>query len=606
MVCPLSQAATVARALALLGKRDLVLSIHDASFPAAAGEDTGRGSPYTRGGRELLAFAAELGFTGVQLGPQGLTTAHNPSPYDATLFARSPLAIDLFALADDPQWAGLLPRAACEALVAAADPGPRVDHPRVHAAISRALADVAAALLRRDDARLTSFSESQRDWLAPAALYAALAARHGEDWRAWPAALRHPSASDRAELLRVHHDARRRFESLQYIVHRQHDDLRAWLRGRGLSLFGDLQIGVSLPDLWAHQDLFLADYRMGAPPSRTNPDGQPWNYPVLDPAQYGTRADPGPVQSFMRARLDKHFAEYDGVRIDHPHGLVCPWVYRADADDPLRAVQTGARLFDSPDLPDHPALAAHAIARRDQLSPDPATPRHADDWVRSLADEQVDAYAALIDVVVDAALAHGRTRDDILCEVLSTQPYPLRRVMARHRLGRFRVTQKADLLDPADVYRSENAAPADWIMVGNHDTPTIWALVDQWSPAVRLAQARYLAARLAPDGADVDALARDLAADPRRLAHAKFADLFASPAAHVLVFFADLLGMTERYNLPGTVAAANWSLRVPADYRARPAALDLPAALAMALRRRGQPPTPERAAVLAELDAHAG
>src|SRR5690349_20239632 len=49
-------ATTIARALALLGKRRLVLAIHDPSLPCAQGEDVGRGSPYTRGGREFLAW----------------------------------------------------------------------------------------------------------------------------------------------------------------------------------------------------------------------------------------------------------------------------------------------------------------------------------------------------------------------------------------------------------------------------------------------------------------------------------------------------------------------------------------------------------------------
>ena len=44
------------------------------SFPSASGEDIGRGSPYSRGAQELIDFALELGFTGVQLGPQGETT----------------------------------------------------------------------------------------------------------------------------------------------------------------------------------------------------------------------------------------------------------------------------------------------------------------------------------------------------------------------------------------------------------------------------------------------------------------------------------------------------------------------------------------------------
>lgn len=631
--------APIARALALLGKRNLVLSIHDPSFPGAPGEDLGRGSPYTRGGRDFLVFLADLGFTGVQLGPQGQTTAGNPSPYDAELFARNPLSIDLVELAEDPQWIGLLRRETLARIVADAPAGKRVDHAHVHAAHTAALAEVTDALAARTAAlasvlghrtaaataaldpatapatrdllaRIAAFTSEHRAWLAYSGHYRQLAAVHGEDWRRWSdASLRDLHLRDSPASPPKPSPAH---AVVQYIAHRQHAALRTFAHTLDLKLFGDLQIGVSLPDLWAHRRLFLADYRMGAPPSRTNPAGQPWNYPVLDPAQYlAPGGGPGPVPSFMYARVAKLLAEFDGLRIDHPHGLICPWVYRADDPDPLHAVQTGARLFDSPDLPDHPALAAHAIARRDQLSPDPATPRHADDWVRRLDEPQVDAYARLLDVVIAAARAHHRDVHDILCEVLSTQPYPLRRVRERHHLGRFRVTQKADLADPADVYRSENAAPEDWIMVGNHDTPTIWELLELWQRGGTLdAQARHLAARLAPDDVDVSTFAAQLAADPGLLAQAKFADIFASPAQNVQIFFADLLGERARYNLPGSVGVDNWSLRVDPDYartypalRRRRAALDLPAILAMALRRRGQPRTDEHLATLAALDA---
>lgn len=70
----------IARALALLRKRNLVLSLQDPSFPGAPGEDIGRGSPYTRGGRDFIARVAALGFTGLQLGPQGQTSPDNQSP----------------------------------------------------------------------------------------------------------------------------------------------------------------------------------------------------------------------------------------------------------------------------------------------------------------------------------------------------------------------------------------------------------------------------------------------------------------------------------------------------------------------------------------------
>ncbi|HEY8375003.1 MAG TPA: hypothetical protein VIK91_00885, partial [Nannocystis sp.] len=98
--------ADLAAALEILGKRHLVLSIHDVSFPGRDDEDLGRGSPYSAGARALFAFVRRLGFTGVQLGPQGQTSRSNPSPYDGALFARDLLSIALPPLAADPMFAG--------------------------------------------------------------------------------------------------------------------------------------------------------------------------------------------------------------------------------------------------------------------------------------------------------------------------------------------------------------------------------------------------------------------------------------------------------------------------------------------------------------------
>jgi 4-alpha-glucanotransferase len=387
----------------------------------------------------------------------------------------------------------------------------------------------------------------------------------------------------------------------QFLVHSQHAALRERTVAWGLKLYGDLQIGFSPKDAWAYQGLFLGSYLMGAPPSRTNPEGQPWNYPVLDPGQYhapnGALIDPdipvpqpGPVLWFMASRVTKMLSEYDGLRIDHPHGLVCPWVYRAGEMDALRAVQNGARLFSSPDLPDHPELARWALVAPGQL--DRSLPRYADGAVRELSAVQVRRYSALFDAIIAAAHAHGRKVSDLLCEVLSTMPHPLRRVMEQYGLGRFRVTQKADLTNPRDVYRGENAVAGDWMMVGNHDTKPIWALADQWRQAGGArAQADYLAWRLHPEEEGREDFARRLVEEPGLLVQAKFADLFVSRAENVMVFFADLLGLKETYNAPGTVSDENWSLRIPQEYRReygekleRDAALNLPGALALALR----------------------
>jgi 4-alpha-glucanotransferase len=599
-----SSQGLVSRGLAALGIQRLLLTVHDASFPGQPDEDIGRGSPYSRGAAELIGFAHGLGFNGLQLGPQGKTSRINASPFDGTLFARSTLsaALGRLAAAEDPRWRGLLPAEVLRPLVEGrpAAAAARVDQGHVWQASEAGLRTAFAALTSQAGERaalvdeLRAFAADQRGWLAADSLFEALARRHGtDDWRRWPAPDQRPAgaragAGDAGEIAFA--------DFCQFVVHVQHRELRALLAGLEMKLFGDLQIGVSLRDLWRWRPLFLGDYVMGAPPSRTNPDGQPWGYPVLDPAQYAGDAPPD-GRGFFEARLDKMLAEFDGLRIDHPHGLVCPWVYRAEDPDPLRAVQTGARLFDSPDLPDHPGLARYAIARPGQLAPEPGFPRHADDWVRALEPEQVARYAVLFDALLATARRHGRDDRDIAAEVLSTCPFPLQAVLARHGLGRFRVTQKADPGDRRDPYRTDEAAPGDWVMVGTHDTPPIWRVIEGWTHARVAAWAGYLGERLEPRANARPAFAEGLARDPRRLAAALFADLFVGPAERVSVFFPDLFGMKDVYNAPGTVDPANWTLRVPPDYqrlyaerRARGEALDLPAALATALhaRARGQ------------------
>jgi len=613
----ISERELVRAALDALGIRRLALAVHDAALPGDPRDDVGRGAPLSKGGLAFLRFAADLGFDAVQLGPQGETTEHDQSPYDASIFSRSTLSLALAPL----EAAGLLPAPTLREAVAGRPAGAleRAAHRHAHAVAREALDQAFArfeARHPRDQAEsLELFVARQREWLDRDALYAAAATEHGElDWLRWPQADRAlweriPGAQPaqqarRSELAAKHARPIERYRFGQWLAHEQHAALRREAHGLGLLLYGDLQIGVSHQDVWSWGELFLSGWRMGAPPSRTNPEGQPWSYAVLDPAQYT-----GPVLAFVRRRIGKIAEEFDGLRIDHPHGLIDPWVYRAAQPDPQLAVQHGARLFSSPDLPD---LAPFAVARPEQL--DRAARRYSDGWVRSLSHDQVARYAVLFDTVLDAARAHGRAVDDLLCEVLSTQPYPVERVVARHGLGRFRVTQKVVLGDPADVYRSENAAPVDWIMAGTHDTEPVWRVAERWvAGGSAPAHAAYLAQRLVADECVRSGWVERVAGDASRLALAKLAELFVGPARNVMVMFTDLLGMREVYNRPGTVSEENWSLRVPPDFEARYAgarlagrALDLPRVLSMAIRARGVDLSRSHAALLAALDQRAG
>ena len=350
-------------ALDALGIRNLLLGIHDAAFPSREEEDVGRGTPYSAGAADFLDFVASLGFGGVQLGPQGLTSESNPSPYDGTLFSKNPLSVALLPLTTD-EWGAILAR---ETLGqgAAGRPGPpeRVPYEYVFSIQYRALAEAHGAFWRRSAAGdpalgwlvegFGAFRRANADWLERDAFYELLQdGNGGRHWTAWLSAEGEPlldqrlwdpprneegaAVSRRAQLREAHAVELEAFAFTQYLLHEQHRRLREQLGRLSLKLFGDLQIGLSTRDSWFARGFLLPDYVMGAPPSRTNPEGQAWDYGVLDPERYdapwidGVRRE-GPALRFLRARVGKMFDDFDGIRIDHPHGFVCPWVYRARA-----------------------------------------------------------------------------------------------------------------------------------------------------------------------------------------------------------------------------------------------------------------------------------
>ena len=576
-------------ALRALGIELLVLNIHDVSFPSRADEDVGRGSPYSAGGRAFLAFVRELWFSGVLLGPQGQTSRGNRSPYDGSVFSKNVLSIAMSELAS-PRFASLLTAAEIAASVAATPSGDsRAHYTHAFDTQHRLLRLASERLWARGGAGDRVASElieaiaafaAGAPWLAHDARFEAFAELHGtDDWLAWPRGDHEPSEARIAEIEAAYAPTLHAYQLGQYVLDKLHRALRDDVtRPLALSLYGDLQVGLSLRDRWCRMDLFLPRYRMGAPPSRTNPEGQPWGYPVFDPKQVL-----GPL-AFVRARTTKLFAELDGLRVDHPHGLVCPWVYDSEQPDAMAAVVAGARLFESPF---HPVLGPYSIVDRDQI--DTSVPAYDDDHVRALRPEQISKYDKFFSVVMGAAAEAGREPADVLCEVLSTCPEPLHAVMNLHGLGRFRVTQKASLTNPEDGYRGENAESRDWTMIGNHDTDPLRAVVARWEKAGTLAaRAEYLATRLpvTPEA---------LVGSPARLAEAMFAELFVGPAANVIVFFGDLYGEEHAFNVPGLVSDTNWSLRVPRAFReayearvAAGTALSIPRALALAMKARGE------------------
>ncbi|MBA2543780.1 MAG: 4-alpha-glucanotransferase, partial [Deltaproteobacteria bacterium] len=119
------------RDLARLGVKRLLLALHDVSFPSNADEDVGRGSPVTRAAERLYAYASSLGFTGIQLGPQGQTSRDNASPYDGTIFSRHLGNLSVHSLRASGAFADLVADDVIDRSVASS-PGGAAHHHHAH------------------------------------------------------------------------------------------------------------------------------------------------------------------------------------------------------------------------------------------------------------------------------------------------------------------------------------------------------------------------------------------------------------------------------------------------------------------------------------------
>ena len=184
-------------------------------------------------------------------------------------------------------------------------------------------------------ADFSSWCAGQADWLEPYVEYAALRELHDlAPWPSWEPALRDRDAravadalaplAERVELLR--------FEQWVFAV--QWASLRDHAASKGVLMFGDLPIFVSLDsaDVWASRELFHLDDDSrpitvsGCPPDYFSADGQRWDNPHYD---WDAMAADG--YGWWRRRIARQRELFDLVRIDHFRGFEAAWHVPADA-----------------------------------------------------------------------------------------------------------------------------------------------------------------------------------------------------------------------------------------------------------------------------------
>ena len=178
-----------------------------------------------------------------------------------------------------------------------------------------------------DEGELEEFRQKNRAWLEPYAWFTALKQKYGGlDWRLWPSEDRSwpPASMDSSQ-----DAAEADFQIFcQYCFHRQWTELRAYADARGVRLIGDLPMYVSADsaDVWANRELFTLDEDgglracAGVPPDGFSDEGQHWGMPLFD----WERMKQDGYTWWLR-RLERAFALYDYVRLDHFRGYESYW-----------------------------------------------------------------------------------------------------------------------------------------------------------------------------------------------------------------------------------------------------------------------------------------
>ncbi len=598
------------KALKELGKKNFALIVHGNSFPAVAGKNTGFGTPNSEAAKHLMDFASGV-FNAIQLGPQGKTKACDSSPYTGTIFSNNPLFIDLEQLTTK-DWGNILSEETYQKIC---NENPNKDinktaYSYIFKAQDEALQEAYMNFKQWNNKKLNKefekFKEENDFWLSKDALYEALSIENNNDyWPLWDNKtdrnLFNPKTEEdkKASFLREkeirlkYADEINYYAFCQFVISKQNEQTKKYALKHDLKMIADRQVAFSDRDSWAYQSLFLEGWMLGCPPDYFSKDGQAWGFPVVNPEKmFNEDGSLGEAGLLLKNLYKKMFKENPGgVRIDHIVGLIDPWVYKA-GKKPMPE-QGAGRLYSSPE---HPELSKYAIATMDDLNLELGSDK--EKRVKKLSKEQIKKYGAMIEkIVIAAAKEEGLNKDAIVCEDLGTLTFPVESVMKEYGLLGMRLTQFVKYDKPEHPYRCCNIVPKCWAMVGTHDNEPI----SMWADEMVNTHTGYLHVLNLIDDMypelqckERDDLIVKLTTDAKALMNVKLAEIFASQAENIQVFFTDFFGLKQTYNTPGTSGDKNWSLRVPDNFEEvycrnskDGLALNLPLILKMAIEARG-------------------
>ncbi len=502
--------------------------------------------------REFIEWAREIGFRVVQLLPINEVGGDN-SPYNAI----SAMAIEPTTLQLAPGSPAELTQEAFENVMANENldvlrHGP-VKYDRVRK-LKRDLLESAFENFQVNPApnrqsEFDQFYEGEAIWLKPYSLYRVLMELNGENetWDEWQPEHQNPETA-RAWLAKQSPDTRRQFSArekffsyVQWIADEQWREVRKFAQERDVALMGDIPYGVSYysADVFSEREIFHLDWSGGAPPEPYFKDdeftmkwGQNWGIPIYNWPTLRTRDF-----AWWRQRVRGVKRIFHIFRIDHVLGFyriyAFPWRPTKNAEFlPLdwntMLAKTGGRW-------------PHFMPRDDEKSENAEANRcEGEEYLRMVLAES------------------GTTR--VVGEDLGTVPKYVRPSLQSLGIAGFKIPQWEFFhgrMTPGSEF--ERLSVTTYATHDHKPIRQLWMdALDETSPTREQAREDLLKiaqfAGIAPrEGLDYE----------RDFYPAMMNALFNSNSWIAIVMITDLLARKDRFNVPGTATASNWTRRLP-------------------------------------------
>ncbi len=515
--------------------------------------------------RELVDWAAEQGFTMVQLLPVN-ETGNDNSPYNAiSSVALEPTTIEITSEAVPDLSAEEIAEIARGIDLGVLCAGP-VAYPLVKGMreklLLRAFGNFLARTWRSHGVRLRryrKFCRAEAAWLADYALFRVFIDENGgsERWDLWPEEQRsctgaqrwlaaQPGVKRRAIERAVHF---RKY--VQWLAWEQWAVVKKYAEARGVALMGDIPFGVSYysADVWADPEIFDHVWSGGCPPERvfaadpfTYKWGQNWGIPLY-------RWDALRARDFdwWRQRVRKVRGCFHLFRIDHILGFFriygFPWRPQLNADF-LPLTEEEARARTGGELPQFVEYEDDTEAHK-------------------------AANCAQGEEILQVLLAEcGAFR--LIGEDLGVVPDYVRPCLARLGIAGFKIpyweTAPDGGMTSGAAYQRVSVTT-----YATHDFEPLRATWEGWMARIEAAEHGGSETHAARDKAwrEVRALAAwagfevpQITPYTAEVHEALLRALFASNSWMAIYLITDLFAASQRFNVPGAVSESNWSQRL--------------------------------------------